>query len=214
MDVPAKIQLLRANFPVFQQFELIETIAQNSQYLDVPEGTVILNVGQYIKVIPLVVSGSVKVFREDDDVREALLYYIKPGQSCAMTLASSLKPGRSEIKAVALEKTGIIALSVDSLYDVNKRFPSWYHFVFETFGMRFNELIQAFEGVVFHHLDERLMSYLKQRADTVGRSVLKISHSEIAKDLATSREVISRLLKQFEQEKLVLLARGQITLIN
>ena len=159
------------------------------------------------------ISGSVKVFREDDDAREAFLYYIKPGQSCAMTLASSIKQGRSEIKAVALEKTGIIALSVDSLYAVNKKFPSWYNFVFETFGMRFNELIQAFEGVVFHHLDERLINYLERRAETVGSPVLKISHSEIARDMATSREVISRLLKQFEKENMVMLARGQITLI-
>ncbi len=213
MDIQSKIKALRANFPVFQQFELVETIAENSQYLEVSEGGVILQVGAYIKVIPLVISGAVKVFREDDDGREAFLYYIKPGQSCAMTLASSIKQGRSEIKAVALEKTGIIALSVDSLYSVNKKYPSWYNFVFETFGMRFNELIQAFEGVVFHHLDERLINYLENRAATLGSPVLKISHSEIARDLATSREVISRLLKQFEKENMVLLSRGQITLI-
>ncbi|HHB79570.1 MAG TPA: Crp/Fnr family transcriptional regulator [Saprospiraceae bacterium] len=213
MDFQAKTKALRSNFPVFQQFELIETIAQNSRYVEVPKGTVILNVGDYIKVIPLVVSGSVKVFREDDDAREAFLYYIKPGQSCAMTLASSIKQGKSEIKAVALENTGLMALSADSLYSVNKKYPSWYNFVFETFGMRFNELIQAFEGVIFHHLDERLMRYLQQRSATVGSTMLKISHNEIARDLATSREVISRLLKQFEKEKLVLLARGQITLL-
>ena len=213
MDLQSKTKALRIHFPVFQQFELIETIAGNSQYIEVPEGATILNVGDYIKVIPLVVSGSVKVFREGDDGREAFLYYIKPGQSCAMTLASSIKQGRSEIKAVTLEQTGIIALSVDSLYSVNKKFPSWYNFVFETFGMRFNELIQAFEGVVFHHLDERLIKYLENRAETVGSQVLKISHSEIARDLATSREVISRLLKQFEKENMVLLSRGQISLI-
>ncbi len=213
MDIQSKIKAIRANFPVFQQFELVETIAENSQYLEVSEGGVILQVGGYIKVIPLVISGAVKVFREDDDGREAFLYYIKPGQSCAMTLASSIKQGRSEIKAVALEKTGIIALSVDSLYSVNKKYPSWYNFVFETFGMRFNELIQAFEGVVFHHLDERLINYLENRAATLGSPVLKISHSEIARDLATSREVISRLLKQLEKENMVLLFRGQITLI-
>ena len=213
MDLQSKTKALRTNFPVFQQFELIETIAENSQYIEIPEGKVILNVGDFIKVIPLVISGSVKVFREDDDAREAFLYYIKPGQSCAMTLASSIKQGRSEIKAVALEKTGIIALSVDSLYSVNKKYPSWYNFVFETFGMRFNELIQAFEGVVFHHLDERLINYLRRRVEMMGNSVLKISHSEIARDLATSREVISRLLKQFEKEKMVMLSRGQITLI-
>ncbi len=213
MDLPSKTKALRANFPVFQQFELIETIAENSQYIEVPEGKVILNVGDYIKIIPLVISGSVKVFREDDDAREAFLYYIKPGQSCAMTLASSIKQGRSEIKAITLEKTGIIALSVDALYSVNKKYPSWYNFVFETFGMRFNELIQAFEGVVFHHLDERLINYLENRAETMGSPVLKISHSEIARDMATSREVISRLLKQFEKENMVMLSRGQITLI-
>lgn len=212
MDLQAKIKALRKNFPVFQQFELIETIASNSQYIEVSEGSVILNVGDYIKVIPLVVHGVVKVFREDDDAREAFLYYIQPGQSCAMTLASSIKQGKSEIKAVALEKTGIIALSVESLYSVNKKYPSWYNFVFETFGLRFNELIQAFEGVVFHHLDERLITYLKQRAETVSSPILKISHSEIAHDLATSREVISRLLKQFEKKNVVMLSRGQITL--
>ncbi len=213
MDLQSKTKALRLNFPVFQQFELIETIAGKSQYIEVPEGQVVLDVGDYIKVIPLVISGSLKVFREDDDAREAFLYYIKPGQSCAMTLASSIKQGQSEIKAVALEKTGIIALAVDSLYSVNKKYPSWYNFVFETFGMRFNELIQAFEGVVFHHLDERLINYLESRAETVGSPVLKISHSEIARDLATSREVISRLLKRLEKENMVMLSRGQITLV-
>ncbi len=213
MDLLAKRQLLREHFPVFQQFELVEAIAEKSTYMKVPAGTQILDVGDYIKVIPLVLSGSVKVFRKDEDAREAFLYYITSGQSCALTLAASLKPGKSKIKAIVLEETEIMALPVDAIYDVNKKFPSWYSFVFETFGNRFDELITAFEGVVFLHLDSRLEKYLELRSKTIGSRILKISHSEIAKDLATSREVISRLLKQLEKKNILLLSRGQITLV-
>lgn len=213
MEVSKKRQIIRDNFPVFQQFELVSTIAENSQYIKVPKGGVILDIGDFIKVIPLVISGSIKVFREDEDAREAFLYYINPGESCAITLASANKPGISKIKAIALEDSELLALSVNALFDVNTKYPNWFSFVNETFRKRFDELIHAFESVVFLNLDRRLVVYLKRRSDAIGSMIIKVSHSEIARDLATSREVISRILKQLEKEKILLLSRGQITLL-
>ncbi len=214
MDLISKRRLLRDAFPSLNQFELVETIAAHSRYIKLPPGAVILDVGQPIRAIPLVLRGTVKVFREDDEAREAFLYYIRPGESCAITLAASLHPGTSRIKAVTLEETELMALAVTAVPEVNRKFPAWYHFVFDTFRNRFDELLNAFEAVIFLQLDSRILQYLQARAKTLGTTDLSISHSEIARDLATSREVISRVLKRMEKEKLVLLGRGHIRLLK
>jgi len=199
-------------FPLFDQLELVDELAKNSQYMELPPKTELLNSDSYIKVIPLVLSGSVKVSRTDESGREIFLYYIQGGESCAITLSSCLKMEKSTIRAVVQENTALLAIPVEVVYDVNKRYPSWHHFVFDTFSKRFDEVLTVLENVVFHNMDERLVKHLIDKALTLNTKVLHISHQEIANDLATSREVISRLLKQFEKKGFVQLSRGKITI--
>ena len=197
-------------FPLFDQLELVDELAKNSKYMSLPPNTEILNSDSYIKVIPLVLTGSIKIFRTDDSGREIFLYYIQGGESCAITLSSCLKMEKSSIRAVVQEETELLAIPVEVVYDVNKKYPSWHHFVFETFNRRFSEVLKVLENVVFHHMDERIAKYLINKALTISSNELTISHQEIANDLATSREVVSRLLKQFEKKGLVELSRGKI----
>ncbi len=212
MEIAAIKKAIRQLFPLFDQLELVNELAKNSEFMELPAKTELLNSGSYIKVIPLVLSGSVKVFRTDESGREIFLYYIQGGQSCAITLSSCLKMEKSTIRAVVQEDTTLLTIPVEVIYDVNKKFPSWHHFVFDTFSKRFDEVLTVLENVVFHHMDERIAKYLIDKALTLNTKELTISHQEIANDLATSREVVSRLLKQFEKKKFVKLSRGKITI--
>ena len=202
---------LRAHFPVFEQEGLIEAIARKGIYLYVPSDQYLLEVGSFIKVVPLVIKGSVKVVREEKN-GEFFLYHIHPGQSCAMTLASCMKREKSKIKAIVREDTELVALPVEEVYYLLRQFPTWQNFVVETYSQRFEEIMQVLDQVVFHKLDERLLYYLKKRTRHQEQLELHISHQEIADDLATSREVISRLLKQMEKRQLIQLHRGKIVL--
>lgn len=205
-------QELQRQFPIFEQLELIDHILQNGQLLKVSNQTSLMEVGAYIKVIPLILEGSVKIFREDDEGHELFLYYLQSGQSCAMTLASTLKMEKSKVKAITQEPTTLFAVKAEAVYDLYRKYPSWQQFVIETFSTRFDEMLQALDSIAFYHLDERLEKYLQDKAQTLQTRTLQISHQEIADDLASSREVISRLLKQMEKKGLVQLSRGQVVL--
>lgn len=206
-------QQLRSLFQAFKQSELLDYLVDNGQLVTLAPSTVLLDAEQYIKAIPLLLKGLIRVYREDQQGREVLLYYISPGQSCAMTLAYSLQDRRSRIKAIVEHEAVLLALPVDRIHELGFRFPSWQSFVAATFTLRFEEVLQVIEGIAFHRLDERLEAYLIQKASLQGSLVLAISHQQIADDLATSREVISRLLKQLEQLKKIKLARGKITIL-
>ncbi len=212
MDNHEKKKILLKNFPVFDQSDLVETIAQNSMFLALSEHAEILQENLYINSIPLVIKGTVKVTRVDSKGREVFLYYIKDGQSCAMTLTSILRREKSKVRAQTMEPTQLLTIPVKIIYDLNKKFPSWQQFVIDTFSFRFDEMIQTIEGIVFSNMHERVLRHLVKRAESQGCGNLVISHQEIANDLATSREVISRLLKQIEKKGLITLARNKIVL--
>lgn len=212
METASIKKAIQQLFPLFDQLELVDKLATNSEYMKLPANTELLNTGSYIKVIPLILTGSVKIFRTDESGREIFLYYVQGGESCAITLSSCLKMEKSSIRAVVQEETTLLAIPVEVVYDVNKNYPSWHQFVFDTFSQRFDEVLTVLENVVFHNMDERLAKYLIDKALTLSTKELLISHQEIANDLATSREVISRLLKQFEKKGFLELSRGKITI--
>jgi len=205
---------LKNIFPVFEQHELIEQIVENCQYFKLPAGTELIHTGSYITVVPLVLSGTIKVFREDIDGREIFLYYINGGESCALTMTACFKMEKSYIKAKIQEDTEFLAIPVQLVRKFHQSYPTWSKFVFSTFSKRFDEILKVLETVVFHNMDERLALYLKEKSIVTNTRVLYISHKEIADDLVTSREVISRLLKQMEKKELVELARGRIKLMG
>ncbi|MCB0636315.1 MAG: Crp/Fnr family transcriptional regulator [Lewinella sp.] len=203
---------LRELFPAFRQTELIEQLLAHGQLVTLVQDEVLLHVTDYIRAVPLLLQGALRVYREDELGREVLLYHIRPGESCAMSLSCALQDRRSRIRAVAEADTRFLAVPVELLMELNRHYPSWQTFVALTFSQKFEEVLRVVEGAVFQHLDERLLNYLREVAQLQGQPVIIRSHQRIADDLATSREVISRLLKQLAQDGRVDLARGQITL--
>lgn len=207
MDISEKFRL------VFEP-ELLAEIDAKGKYMIVNEGDIIINSGQTVRVFPLVLSGTIKVSRNDDDGHELLLYYINANESCAMTFTCCMQMFPSEIKAVAEDKVELIAIPVGVMDEWIVKYPTWKAFVMKTIRTRFTELLKSIDQIAFQRLDERLVSYLKEKSKSSGSAVLNLSHEEIANDLASSRVVISRLLKKLENDNKLLLYRNQIKLLN
>lgn len=204
---------LRQLFPAFDQSELLEWLLGQSEQHSFELGTPLMHTGCNIRYIPLVLSGSVKVSREDNEGRELFLYYVLPGETCAMTLNACYRYEKSRINAVVQEPSTLLLLPASAVYEAARRFPAWQRFSFESFGKRFDELLHTLEGVVFHQLDERLRQYLLDKASALHTKRLQVSQQEIAADLNSSREVISRLIRQLEQRGFLRHARGVIELV-
>lgn len=207
-------QLLKAQFGNLFESNLLDELAQVGNYMEVEEGFVLMRPGGYIRTIPILLSGSVKISRSDADGREALLYYLGGLDSCAMSLTCCLGRRQSEITAVTDEKTRLITIPVEKVDDWMNKYPSWKQFVFATYQKRFDDLLGAIDQIAFHKLDERLLNLLKRKSKQCGCSVFNITHEELANELATSREVISRLLKQLERLDRVKLSRNKIELLE
>ena len=204
---------IRRHFPVLGGQELADAIASRATALTLPPGKVLLNPGESINLIPLVVKGSVKVVRADDSGHEILLYYIHPGESCAMTLSSCLKREKSRIKAVAQQKTEVIGIDAGQAYMLGRKYPAWFDFVLGSYAQRFDELLEMLDAIGFSSLDERLVKYLKEKSELLDTLVLHLSHQEIADDLGTARAVVSRMLKQMERKGMLRLQRGRIRIL-
>lgn len=205
-------RMLSLEFPHIDQGQLKNDILEKSQYFEAREGDTILNFKEVINAVPLVLSGSLKVLRNDDSGREILLYYVRPGECCAMTLSSSLKREPSLIRALAQTDVTLLLLPVRALLDFRSAYPSWNDFVVHTFSQRFDEIIGLVDDLSFHHVDHRLLKYLKEKSELLETDILPISHMEIASEINTSREVVSRLLKKMEKEGILKLARERIVL--
>ena len=213
---PAQLaQTLRDLFPVFDQRDLVDWLVEQSQCKTLEADTRLLQTGSTIRHIPLVLSGLVKVSREDAEGREIFLYYIQPGETCAMTMSACYRGDFSRINAVTQESgTLLLLLPADKIQEATRRFPAWQRFAFDSFGSRYDELLYTLEGVVFQQLDERLRRYLREKASAQHSNRLQISQQQIADDLNSSREVISRLIRQFEEKGLLRHARGVIEILS
>ena len=194
--------------------ELLTQLTAKAKHVSIKAGEVIMDIGQIVRQMPIILSGSIKVTRIDDKGREILLYYVNPNESCAMTFTCCMEHFPSEIKAIAEDDVEMLMLPMSVMDEWMTKYPSWKSFVMRTIRMRFNELLKTIDHIAFQKLDERLISYLKEKAKTNGSSLLNISHQQIAEELATSREVISRLLKKLEHDKKLLLYRNQIKLLK
>lgn len=194
--------------------KLLQEIAEYGQLMSLKQDDVILEIGQTIRQIPLIVSGTVKVSRIDENGNEILLYYVSPKESCAMTFTCCMQQVGSEIRAIAEDDVELIGIPIERMEQWMRIYPTWNSFVMKTIRLRFNELLHTIDQIAFQKLDERLVHYLKEKAEANHSTLLNLTHSRIATDLASSREVISRLLKKLEQDKKVLLYRNQIKLLR
>ncbi len=198
---------------IFSDVRLTGEIISKSKFIPLDAGENILEEAQYIRNIPLVYRGRVRVMRQDDSGRKVLLYYIEPGESCALSLAAGLNHQKSVAYAETDLDTELFAIPIDVLEDLMGQFPTMNEFILKLFHSRFNELIQFIDSVVFKTMDFRLIELLKKKQRKTNTNLLKVTHQQLANELGTAREVISRLLKQLENEKKVINHRGEIELI-
>jgi CRP/FNR family transcriptional regulator len=194
--------------------ELIKEMAEFGALQQFKEGDLIMDYGKYIRMMPIVLKGTVKVYKHDDNGNEILLYYLSDKESCSMAYSCCLEAKKSEVKAIAEDDVELLAIPHHKLDEWLCKFSSWKNYVMRSFNERFIELLKSIESIAFHKLDERLIAYLKEKQRLSGSSVIKASHSTIADELATSRVVISRLLKQLENDKKIILYRNEIKLMS
>jgi CRP/FNR family transcriptional regulator, anaerobic regulatory protein len=171
---------------------------------------IITEPGQFIKMVPIILEGAIKIMRMDEDGKELFLYYLEPGETCALSLTCCSASKPSEIKAVAEEKTTILGIPIQKHEEWTDQFKQWKEFVAMTYQSRFQEMLVALDAVAFKRMDERLMRYIVTKMKQQKANELHITHQEIANELGTSREVISRLLKQLEKKKWIELGRNII----
>lgn len=178
-------------------------------------GTVILKQGQYVKVIPLVISGLVKIFKEESiSGNEVLLYYIQPGESCVMSVTTLMRNEISQIKAVIETDAEIVVIPSDLALAIAKKYPKWNEFIYDLFNLKFEELLNIVEILTFSNKDKRLLDYLKKEASSHNNLIIKKTHQQIAYELGSSREVISRLLKKLEHEGFISLKQATIEVLE
>lgn len=194
--------------------ELLQEIEQFGIYQTFKEGELVMDYGKYIRMMPIVLKGTVKVHRLDENNNEILLYYLSSSESCSMAYSCCVEAKKSEVKAVAEDDVELIGIPHVKLDEWLCKYPSWKNYVMRSFNVRFIELLKSIESIAFHKLDERLIAYLKEKQRLSGSSVIKASHNTIADELATSRVVISRLLKQLENSKKIILYRNEIKLLS
>ena len=178
------------------------------------ENEVILRESSYIKAIPIVLQGSLRVMRTEEDGREILLYYIKAGESCIMSFLGGIHDDTSKINAVAEEKTELLLIPMDKISLLVKDFPEWLDYIFKLYHKRFEELLDVVDAIAFKKLDERILDFVKNKAKLTNSNVINLTHEQIANELGSARVVVSRLLKQLESEGVVELGRNKITLCN
>lgn len=193
--------------------KLLQEIQQFGIWQQYAEGDLIMDYGKYIRMMPIILKGTVKVYRLDDSGNEILLYYLSSSESCSMAYSCCVEAKKSEVKAVAEDEVELVAIPHVKLDEWLCTYPSWKNYIMRSFNERFIELLKSIESIAFHKLDERLIAYLKEKSRLTGSTVIKASHYLIADELATSRVVISRLLKQLENNKKIILYRNEIKLL-
>lgn len=207
-------EIIQTRFTILYEEELVNDIQENCKLVNFKAGSSLIEIGSYIKQIPLLVSGTLKISREDNDGNELLLYYLNSGETCAMSLTCCMGIAKSNIRATAIEDAEIIMLPTSKIDEWMKKYDSWKNFIFRSYQIRFEEMLQTIDSIAFMKMDERLERYLSERAKELKSQILNLTHQEIASDMNTSREVISRLLKQLEKLGRIKLHRFKIELIS
>ncbi len=206
-------ELIRGKFGSLREPELIQEILEKGNMESVPEGQMIMDVGRYIRSVPLIIKGSIRVLREDHEGRDLFLYYLKPGETCAVSLTCCMANEKSSIRAIADEDATLIRIPVEYVDIWSNKYTSWKNFMMNTYRVRYEELLSTIDSIAFMKMDERLWKFLLDRKALIGSYELSITHQEIADALHSTREVISRLLKTLEKEERIELGRNKITIL-
>jgi CRP/FNR family transcriptional regulator, anaerobic regulatory protein len=193
--------------------ELRERLYHDSTLKTYHEGDVILNENAYVRAIPIVTRGSIKVIRTEEDGREILLYYIKAGESCIMSFLGGMHNETSKVRAEVEEEADILFLPMEKVGEYIRAYPQWLDYIFRLYHKRFEELLTIINAIAFKKVDERLLALLHKKAELTGQPTLSVTHEQLANELGTARVVVSRLLKQLEDSGQVQLGRNKIKLL-
>jgi len=208
------VKQLELLFPSFEK-QLVNEIVAKGEWKTFHTDERLIRTGQYFRSILLIIDGLIKVYREDEEGREFFMYYLQPGQACALSMKCPEKIGKSEIMAKVTKNTTVIAVPYVQMEDWMAKFKNWRRFVLDTYRKRVEELLMTIDDIAFKKLDERLLSYLKKAEVIYHSSILTISNTELAEELNSSREVISRLMKKLSEDGVIrLLKNQQVELLN
>ena len=207
--------LLPEKFPQLAERALQEEIASVGKMYHFKEGDIIMDFNSYVKMVPLIVKGSIKVTREDElEGKEMILYFLKAGETCSMSFTCCMMNKKSQIRTEAMEDTTVIGIPIQYVDRWMSQYQSWKNFVMMTYDRKMVELVRVLDSIAFEGMDDRLMKYLKARKETMGGGVIHATHQEIATDLNASREAVSRMLKKLERMGVVELGRNEVKLLN
>lgn len=207
-----KKQLLHDTIGYILEEELIEEMSKIAKIRETVQDEIIIHVGDELKMIPIVVYGSIKVSRENPEGDELLLYYIEGGDTCAMTLQCCVRKTDSQIKATSMEPSLLLMFPSEYMQLWMDKYRSWREYILQSYHTRMLELMETIDEIAFMRLDERLIKYLNDQAKLLGNLELHHTHQQIADDLHSSRVVISRLLKQLENKGAIQIRRNRIIL--
>lgn len=207
------LEELKLNYGHLFEEALLQEINAVGVYKEVPQDFTLIQVGQYISSMPLLISGAIKILREDGEGDELLLYFLEKGDTCTMTLSCCLGQSQSEIRAVAETEAKLIMVPIQKMEEWTSKYKTWRKFVFDSYHNRFMEILDTIDNIAFHNMDKRLLKYLKDKAKVTKDKTIYTTHLEIAQELHTSRVVISRLLKTLESNNELELHRNRITLM-
>ena len=208
------IEELKENYGYLFEDNLLMEINNYGTLKEIPEGFQLIDIGDYIKSMPLLISGAVKILREDDKGDELLIYFIERGDTCAMTLSCCMGKKKSEIRAIAETPTKLIMIPIEKMSEWMGKYKSWQNFILQSYHDRMTELLEAIDTIAFLKMDERLLKYLRDKAMVNHDDLINVTHQNIAFDLHTSRVVISRLLKTLENDGKIILYRNSIKLLD
>jgi CRP/FNR family transcriptional regulator len=208
------IEELTQSYGYLFEDELLNEIEDIGVLKELKADNKLIEIGDYIKSIPLLMEGAIKIIREDNEGDELVLYYLERGDTCAMTLACCMGQTKSEIRAVTETDVKLIMIPVQKMTEWLGKYKSWQSFILQSYHNRMIEMLEAIDTIAFLRMDERLLKYLRDKAMVTHDDVIHATHKEISEDLHTSRVVISRLLKKLENEGKIKLHRNNIKIID
>jgi CRP/FNR family transcriptional regulator len=207
------LELVVEHFPSLAEPALQKEIAEVGSLLHFNAGQIVMDYGSYVRMVPLIIEGSIKVTREEDEEgKEMILYFLGKGETCAMTFTCCMMEKKSAFRTEAMEDTSFIGIPVKFMDQWMTKYQSWKNFIMRTYDTKMMELIEVLDSVSFEAMDQRLLKYLRARSEAIGSKTIECTHQEIANDLNASREAVSRLLKKMENKGLVSLHRNRVDL--
>jgi len=210
LSTEKKKQLIRENLGYFLEEELLEEMSHLAKFRETETDEIIVHVGDELKMIPIIIQGSIKVSRENDEGQELLLYYIEGGDTCAMTLQCCVQRKDSQIKATTMEPSVLLMFPSKYMELWMDKYKSWREYILSSYHNRMTELMETIDAMAFMKLDERLLKYLNDQVRLLGSLEIHHTHQQIADDLHSSRVVVSRLLKQLENRGMIEIHRNRI----